>query len=115
MFWSQKHEFLALPTKSDSSTHLGHCDNLYGSFLPILLCATQSLLCPLCEMQNVTIISFPWIDVRKLIKINVNPKHHKNEMMSNSRLQYLCNSVWNNNLLLLLINHGQNQQIVPKF
>ena len=26
MFWSQKHEFLALPTKSDSSTHLGHCD-----------------------------------------------------------------------------------------
>ena len=25
MFWSQKHEFLALPTKSDSSTHLGHC------------------------------------------------------------------------------------------
>ena len=25
MFWSQKHEFLALPTKSDSSKHLGHC------------------------------------------------------------------------------------------
>ena len=26
MFWSLKHELQAVPTKSDSSTDLGHCD-----------------------------------------------------------------------------------------
>ena len=65
MFWSQKHEFLALPTKSDSSTHLGHCAWLLlfltniGAVNFQIPCQHRGLNCP-CIAASSPYVLFIW-------------------------------------------------------